>query len=439
MSELNLSLNKYNNKAGYFCLANINAGSWQQNFFNCNELEQADNFIRANALLDSYNSIATFNTTKRTRANIELLTEHYIDIDNHLSPLSKEQAQEFLNEVLLPLFDISMPIPSQVVYSGRGLQLHFNLEGADDLIKWEYTQQALLERVQAICYSQNALLNAYGLEIDKSCKDSARVLRTIGTRNSKSNTYTELLFSDEKAIYTQDEIIGNYNLDFTMPRGRYAGTKVKLNEYKGLNKHQVLKATQRQLKEFKTYSRLYSRETLNQARQQDLFKIIALRNLKCINEGYRNNLLSIAVQLLRENTNDINYLINELLEVNSWFNEPLKEQEVISWCYSAVGKQLHFSNKYIINKLNITQDEQKQLITIISREVKNNRYYIKNADYLKAKQQERYKPIKFINSVNKTTLKAKARQLKEQGLKNKEIALKLNVSDRTIRRYLNNK
>lgn len=434
---LNPSLRKYENKKGYFALNDKGVlSSWQ--YYTSGQLADADSLIKTNRERDCYNSIATFRTTHRSGDNIEVITEHYIDIDNHLSPFTKAQAVNFVEDVLKPTFDISLPEPSQIVFTGRGLQLHFFLKNADDIIKWQHTQNALLERVQAICYKSDALLEANGLEIDRACKDAARVLRTVGTRNSKSGTYAELIYST-RAAYTQDEIIGNYNLTWTTEKGRYKGKKHNLSDLKGLSKNQVLKASQKELKKFKPYSRLYSKETLNQERKSDLVRLITQRNIKGINEGYRNNLISIYVQLARETVNDAAALVDTVLELNNYFNSPLGENEIIAWCRSAFAKQLYFTNKYIIEKLGISIEEQEQLVTIISRPVKNARYYGKNREKVLSRANDRYRPTKTVNTMKRNTNKATARQLKEQGETVTAIAEKLNLSRKQVTRYLRGK
>lgn len=435
MARLNLSLNKYKGSPGFFAL-NEGGGFTSWEYFTSGQLEEANRHIRDNRLLDSYNSIATFRTPYRNGSNIELLTEHYIDIDNHLSPFTEAQAEQFLNEVLLPVFDIAMPIPSQVVFTGRGLHLHFNLTNARDLIKWQLTQQALLERVQQICYQHNALLEATGLEIDKACTDTARVLRTLGTYNSKAGTYTKLLFEDKKAVYTQEEITSNYGLTYTATRGKAKGKKQPLSKLKDLNKEDILNAQEKLLKEFIVYSPTYTKETLNISRKQDLFKLIEIRNQAGISTGYRNALLSVMVQLIRETNNDLEYLINEALAVNEYFKEPLDSSEVIRWCYSARKKQLYFTDKRIIEKLNLTRQEQEQLSVIVSKSLKNARYYQAHRDSLLHKANARYKPIKLVNTMQRAANRVKARQLKEQGLKAKEIAQDLGISLKTYYRYI---
>lgn len=435
-NALNLSLWKYENKPGYLCLANfLNKQQWKQEFFSTQQLSQANEYINEHKQYDSYNSLATFRTTFRNRNNIAIITEHCIDIDNHLSPFSEEQAKEFISQVLEPLYDIAIPTPSLIVYTGRGLQIHFNLSGANDIRKWELTQRALIERLQKISYEHNALLEATGLKIDSACNDSARVFRTINTTNTKANKTTKALYISNN-VYSQNEIIENYNLTWTSEKGKQKGKQHKLNELTGLNKEQILKATQRELKEYKGYAWNYTKETLNQARREDLIKIIELRNVKGISEGYRNNLLSIAVQLERESINDINQLAEHLLEYNNYFIEPLKTSEVVSWVRSATKKQIHFSNKYIISKLNLTRKEQEQLSTIISRSVKNSRYYYKNREALNLRGLERYKPTKLINQTNRNLLKLRAVEMAKNGSKVNEICKELNKSRRTIYRYL---
>jgi len=433
---MNPSLEKFKGiDQGYLCLANMLPEGFTQTFFKTTDLRRADAYIQDHRAYDSYNAQAVFRTAYRSRNNVRVLTEHCLDIDNHLSPFTQAQAEQFESEVLRPVYDIAIPEPSQVIYTGRGLQLHFSLRGADDTRKWEYTQKALIERAKQICYKQDALLNVLGLSVDEACSDTARVWRTANTTNTKANKETRIIYEGQ-ASYTQDEIIGSYNLTWTTEKGRGKGKKHSLRELQGLSKEQVLKATQKELREFKGYAWYYSRETLNQARKEDLIKLIEIRNSQGIREGYRNNLLSIAVQLEREGTNDAQMIYNHLGEYNSYFLEPLEDSCILAWTRTAMKHQCYFTNKHIIDKLSITPEDQEQLSTIIGKKEKNRRYYFKNQDSIKAKLNSRYRPTKTANQMQRNIKKAKAKTLYKQGHSVREITLELKLNERTIRRYL---
>ncbi|AQS08382.1 hypothetical protein CLOBY_04730 [Clostridium saccharobutylicum] len=86
-----------------------------------------------------------------------------------------------------------------------------------------------------------------------------------------------------------------------------------------------------------------------------------------------------------------------------------------------------YTNETLINRLDITEQEQEQLKTIIGTKEKYSRNNLKrtprNEEGLTKKQQE---------------LKELVFKLKETGLNNSEIARKLNINKAKVIRLLNN-
>ena len=177
--------------------------------------------------------------------------------------------------------------------------------------------------------------------------------------------------------------------------------------------------------------------TLNKSRIEDFKTIVSLRNGEV--DGYRNSLImfySYHYRLINEIT------VEELIKVTREFNKSFKKsysiKELISVCRSInrvvkhfqeeESKGYKFTNKYIIEALDITEQEQKKLLTIISTGEKyrrnNERRTPRNEEGLTPKQAE-------LKELKKKVLK-----LKEQGLSNRAIAKELNCSEGKIRTIL---
>lgn len=477
LENINPSLHIYNNEQGYLFLANIDKnGKFKQAPFNCDELIQANTYIINNEGKNIYNTCAIFNNKYRSARNVKKILVHYVDIDNHIQGFTLDQAQELKN-YLEPYFNTAIPKPSTLMYTGRGIQLQFKLIGAEDTIKFNYTQRGLNKKIQSLLYKNNAytLLNVDSLE------DSARVLRTANTINTKSNTYSKVLYSSE-AQYTQDEILRRFNLDYINEKGKNKGKKTHLKDLEGLNVSEVVRLKQSEQKQFKSYIKQeYTRETINQERQRDLFKLVEIRNNKGYLEGYRNNLISILIPLLTESKANIEDIRETLEELNNAFKSPLSDSELMAWVNQVKRFKGYQSNKYIINKLEITEDEQKALSVLISKKEVNRRYYSSNKEIVKAKAKISYKispqkkieqvkannkkhkakikqynnnyyldhiepllskannkyaPIKACNKVNKLVLKAQAKELYNNGVKPKEIMKRLKISKMSLYRYI---
>lgn len=482
--EISPSFNIYDKEQGYFYIGNIDKqGKFKQLSFKCEEILKAQGYINNNTQNNIYNTCAVFKSgTYRGAINVKKVLINYIDIDNHINGCTEAQAQELL-DYLEPLFDIAIPRPSLFIYTGRGVQLQFKLNNSSDITKFTYIQRGLNKKIEKIIFSNNKyiLFNVKGLEIDK-LEDSARLLRTANTLNTKSNTYTRVLYSSDTR-YTQDEIIEAFNLDYTREKGKNKGKETHLKDLVGFNLDEAIKTTRAQYNGFKSYiKKEYTRESLNLAKQQDLFKLASLRSDRGYKQGYRNKLIACLIPLFIEANTSLEDIRQALEELNGIY-EPLSDSEVKGWIRQAQFKRFKGaqSNKYLINYLEITEEEQSHLKAIISVKERNRRYYSKNKEVVKAKAKlnyrgnkeakiekvkkynaehqesiklykdnyykdnkgaildkanNKYKPIKTINKMNKAIKKAQAIEMYKQGIDYKTICNKLEITKSTLYRYV---
>ena len=147
-------------------------------------------------------------------------------------------------------------------------------------------------------------------------------------------------------------------------------------------------------------------------------------------------LYSYHYRLINEIT--VEELINITKEFNKSFREPYKIRELISVCRSVnrtvkhfqedESKGYKFTNKYIIESLDISEQEQRKLLTIISTDEKyrrkNEKRTPRNEEGLTPKQAELKE------------LKVKVLELKGQGLSLRNIAKELNLTLGKVQRIL---
>lgn len=133
-------------------------------------------------------------------------------------------------------------------------------------------------------------------------------------------------------------------------------------------------------------------------------------------------------------------LIDITKEFNKSFREPYKIRELISVCRSVnrtvkhfqedESKGYKFTNKYIIESLDISEQEQKKLLTIISTDEKYRRKNIKrnaarrNEEGLTSRQQAKKDRINSIL------------ELKNQGYNQSKIAEKLGITRQAVSKLL---
>lgn len=131
--------------------------------------------------LDTYFSINEFHGWRVTRL-LKSLRANYVDID-----LGRPADKFDLDAALNTLADQQLPWPSLCVFSGRGMHLYWCTTHTPStaLPVWQAVQKRLIDSLS-------------NLGADHLARDCARVLRLVGTRNSKNNEEVRGLVLDAK-------------------------------------------------------------------------------------------------------------------------------------------------------------------------------------------------------------------------------------------------
>lgn len=378
---------------GFFSIEK-NRTKWEQYFFeNTKEI-----FINLKEK-DVYISQNTFNQEKRKLIYLKELKALYIDIDCYNMKMSKEAVKYYLENDLYG----QIPIPNMLIDSGRGLYYIIFLENtpAKELPKWKVVEEYL--------YSK---LKKYGA--DHKALDATRVLRVEGSINSKVNSIVKVIDTYDYQ-YTLDEIIEHYIPEIQ----EY---KEEIQKPKGVKK----KGRRKKIVSIYTLASLYYR------RYEDIIKLVEIRNYNMT--GYREiTLFLIRYFLSVYYTNDKNAL-EEIIEINNKFTEPLSEKEVMEATLSAaVGakeNKYKYSNDKLIKLLDITPLEQKEMDTIIS---KSEKYYRNNE---KRKLNRRNEVGLTKREQDKQNKLEKIKELKRKKYTNNQIAEIMNMSEKQIKRYM---
>ena len=137
-------------------------------------------------------------------------------------------------------------------------------------------------------------------------------------------------------------------------------------------------------------------------------------------------------------TEDVQKALEDVLELNSMFIYPLKENEVIratrsaEKCYLDKNKEYKYKNETLIDLLEITEDEEKEMITIISKNEYKRRKRMRDIDYQKNRYLEKLKSEGKIKEKEKLSQRrTKIKDLLAEGLKQKDICSQLNISKDT--------
>ena len=344
---------------------------------------------------DEDNVYITLNTFYKTYRRIECIKELnalFIDLDTYKTDFTKEQILMNLNE---NHFKQSIPIPNFIIDSGRGLYLIWFIKKVPSMAL------PLWKAVEEYFYKE---LKEFGA--DRQALDATRILRVPGSFNSKTHTEVKII-DNYDYLYELREIQNEYmpELSEKAPVRRGRPKKVKY---------------------------IYRERSLYYARLQDITKLCEIRKYDL--KGHRELILFLYRYYVCYFTDDIKKALDDTLWLNSMFKQPLREKEVISTTKSEEtvfkdqNKDYKYKNETLINLLEITDEEQKEMQTIISKE----EYRRRDREYQKKKYNEKLKLNGKITKEKKISQRrAKIKDLLREGLKQKEIYIKLNISKRT--------
>lgn len=337
-SEINIYKSKkyvkkiHDNSNGYITVASKNPNYSQWHYKKEELLDKTEEIVNG---INDYISQNTFYKPQRRIENVKELRAVYIDIDCYNSNYTKDAVQYFLEH---DLYGYKIPRPNYLIDSGRGLYYIVLIKPVPSMALplWYAVQRYLFNTLKEFGADANAL-------------DPTRVLRIVGTMNSKSGTSVKVL----------DEYDYEYSLR-EIQEGYLPEISPKKTKSKGRPKKMVS---------------LFTEYNLYYARLMDISKICELRNYDV--EGHREVILFLYRYYSACFTEDAEEALRRALELNSMFTKPLPENEVIRDTKSATkayeNKLYKYTNTKLIQILDITLDEQQYLRTIISGKEKYRR------------------------------------------------------------------
>jgi len=363
---------------------------------------------------DLFISPNTFYIPKRATKNIRQFRALYIDIDLKQGLTVNDVLQEVYYQVVFE----KIPEPSMIVNSGRGIHLYWRIENAPyaAIDTWQQLEDYLFEQLKHI-------------GADARATDASRVLRIPGTINSRVGKKCEIIKVNDDLQYSMYDLREKY---LNWGKKKKQTKKVKTTSSNVVN--------------------LFNSYTLHMARLQDIEKLLEMRKYDV--KGYRNMFIHLYAYWAGIYIRDEEQLKEEVYKLNEKFKEPLKKSEVDAvlrcipkaieafreWAHSdrkisSTEKKRYgywYTNATLIERLGISEEEQRHLKTIISKEEKYKR---KNEKRNKNRRNEEGLTPK---QAELKELKEKAEQLLNEGYQVKEVINKLNISRAKLYRILNN-
>ena len=314
-----------------------------------------------------------------------------IDLDVYNTKFTKTQVLMNLND---NYFGKNMPIPNLIVDSGRGLYLLWLIP------KVPYKALPLWKAVMEYLYNE---LKEFGA--DRKALDPTRIFRVPGSINPKSGTKVKII-EVNKYVWSLREIQREFLPELDENRVKKKGRPKKV----------VF---------------VHRERSLYQGRILDIAKLCEIREYDV--KGYRETILFLYRYYLCYFYEDEKKALEDVLELNKMFKQPLKERELIKATESAEkvfkikDKDYKYKNDTLIELLQITEKEQEHMTVIIGkseykrrdREYQKNRYIEKLAKQGKLTEREKI-----------SQRRKKIKDLLAEGLLQKEICDILNISKR---------
>ncbi|RXT00992.1 replication protein [Ammoniphilus sp. CFH 90114] len=302
---------------------------------------------------DVYFSQNTFYKPLRRIEHIRQLRSLYVDVDCYLLNYDTDWV---MGKLVHEFFGEIMPEPNLIIFSGRGIVLVWLIEPVPHqaLPLWQAIQNYFCEQLKGIGGDTKAL-------------DAARVFRIAGSINSKTGT----------------EVVVQYRHDY-----HYVLRDLQKEYLPDIPDNPNKKAKGRQ----KKVVQIYNIHRLYHARLLDLVKLCEIRNYDM--KGYRETTLFLYRYWNCCFLGDPEDALNQTLSLNSEFKEPLSDKEVTRATRSAEkawllkndkkadklakekgypGAGYNLKNETIIEWLDITEEEQLQLVSVIGNNVKRQR------------------------------------------------------------------
>lgn len=362
-----------------------------------------------------YFSQNTFFKPKRAIDTIQELRSIYVDVDTYTKGLSPEWV---LGKLEYEFFGQTLPNPNMVLKSGRGLVVIWNIEPAP------YMAMPLWKAIETQFIK---ILKEVGA--DPKASDPTRIFRLAGTINSKNGAIVTAQYRHDYR-YELRQLQYDYLPELTQPKKKKPGRKPKVIH-------------------------LFNVYTLHLSRAMDLRKLIEIR------EGEVGRCRETICFLYRYWTccysNDPKQALEETIDLNKEFAHPLSEKEVIRATKSAekaweaksnakadqaakelgyAGAGYNLKNETIIEWLEITEEEQTHLRSIIGKGEKKRRNTIAKREQrreLGIKERQEY--LNTQKQKTETKLDTLRRIIRETPkIKNVQAAKIMGVSEGYIRK-----
>lgn len=408
--ELNIHkfLSSYDDR-DYVAKMHINSGHAHTYHHKIADVKSNENsFSKGNDMYMSVNPMTFIdNTICRDKAHVGRLMFCYADIDCYKLGMSKAQVLGVLYE---DYFNSSIPFPSYIIDSGRGLYLFWRVnEHVKAYPRWKKVQKYFHETLKELG-SDPAVTT-----------DSARVFRIIGSVNSKNGETVKVLDGccEKYSLYhIMKEYMPEEYQKIVIPFEKKDKPKNKKAERKSKFDRKIVNMpAQSQM----LVNRLEDLETL-------------LLDFRDYEGAGRENILFLYRYFYLCLTGDKEYSFAMTKKLNGKMKYPLDEKELANATKSAEkgyedGQKYVYSNSKLCEFLQITDKEATALVSILTKTVKKSRKQVRNKQYYADTLAKMGKDTKKVSMEKRL---AYFYAMLQEGLCREEICQNLNISRSTF-------
>ena len=304
----------------------------------------------------------------RRLVNLGRLTVCFADLDYYKLSTALARPEAVAAAILAHCEGTGVPKPNLIINSGRGLQIKWLLDPlpAAALPRWNAVQRAIGQS-----------FTAFGS--DARAQDASRVLRLVGSYNIRSGLQVRVLYADTTKPYEFESLA-----DAFLPFSRQELAELRAQRAERQQHTSRAHRSPHDTAAVPTGLRALSIRQLWWDRLSDLRALMRLRGWATVPEGHRDIILWLAAVALTW-VLPLPWLRRELAELGREFGGTLSETERLR-CLTATlaraeqaasghlievdGKPLdpryRLSNARLIDLLQVTPEEERQLKTIVS-------------------------------------------------------------------------
>ena len=372
------------------------------------KLRQVINSFGREDILFSLNPFRTMD--RATRSNLFCINAIPVDVDyKNIKELKELEPHQVIKLLEMDFFERKIPTPNFVEY-GNQIRLIYSVETCY-IPKFRDNVVTLARRISEV-FSQE--LKEYGAE--KQNLES--YFRIPGSINTKNGAEIKVFSYDDSVRYTLSELqelwLDELPKWYKKRKGRVQAPRkvVKLHNVYSLNCNRLM--------DFEKIQSHLNSIGVTELRARLCFQY---RNYTLIKLKYQNGELK---------AEDYEFAKEEMLKFNNNFNEPLRGHIIESATRVVNYRQYLYKNETLIELLVITELEETYMSTIISKREFKRRKNLRDREYQKNKYQEKLRADGKVSEKDKISQRReKIKALLEQGFKQKEIYLSLNISKRT--------